>query len=71
MVNARLKGKETEDLHFPKYQFPPPFLCEDCRSGSTEEFEEAAVKQFLLRYYSAIKPSSTNSIEAVTVKPST
>jgi hypothetical protein len=32
MVNHRLRGDEaTEDPQFPKDQFPPPFLCPDCR----------------------------------------
>jgi hypothetical protein len=58
MVNARLKGRETEDPQFPKFQFPPRFLCPECRKNGngTEEFDEAKVKEFLLAFYSDVRP---------------
>lgn len=58
LVNARLRGRETEDIRFPKYQFPGKFLCEDCRLVADDEnsFSQPAVEKFLLQYYTAIKP---------------
>ena len=58
LVNARLKGRETEDPQFPKYQFPPRFLCPNCRAanGTGGDFDEVAVKEFLLGFYSQIRP---------------
>ena len=58
LVNARLKGRETEDPQFPKYQFPPRFLCPNCRAGNGTgaDFDEVAVKEFLLGFYSQIRP---------------
>ncbi len=53
IVNARLKGRETEDPHFPKYQFPAPFLCPQCNKNGI--FDEIEVRSFLVRHYSDIK----------------
>uniref|UniRef100_A0A183CB98 Sulfhydryl oxidase n=1 Tax=Globodera pallida TaxID=36090 RepID=A0A183CB98_GLOPA len=55
-VNGRLKGRETEDPNFPKFQFPPKFLCPECRRGSANEFEEEKVREFLLKYYGRVRP---------------
>ena len=55
VVNARLKGDNTEDPEFPKYQFPPEFLCGNCSSKSNS-FNDKQVLDFLLNYYTAIKP---------------
>ncbi|KHN70952.1 Sulfhydryl oxidase 2 [Toxocara canis] len=54
IVNARLKGRDTEDPEFRKYQFPAPFLCPFCSENG--QFNETQTKQFLLDYYSAIMP---------------
>ncbi|KAF8386788.1 hypothetical protein PRIPAC_75930 [Pristionchus pacificus] len=51
IVNARLKGRDTEDPQFLKYQFPARFLCNNCSAS-----EEQTIKPFLLSYYSDIKP---------------
>uniref|UniRef100_A0A914UPN3 Sulfhydryl oxidase n=1 Tax=Plectus sambesii TaxID=2011161 RepID=A0A914UPN3_9BILA len=52
-VNARLKGSDTEDPQYPKYQFPAPFLCPQCSKDGI--FDEYQVRQFLLRYYTDVK----------------
>ncbi|KAL3989996.1 Erv1 / Alr family protein [Acanthocheilonema viteae] len=57
IVNARLRGQETEDPEFPKRQFPSDFLCNSCRQEGY--FNNDQVKDFLLVYYSAIKPVSS------------
>uniref|UniRef100_A0A1I7W2S8 Sulfhydryl oxidase n=1 Tax=Loa loa TaxID=7209 RepID=A0A1I7W2S8_LOALO len=56
IVNARLRGQNTEDPEFPKRQFPPDFLCDTCRYEGY--FDNDQVKDFLLIYYSAIRPIS-------------
>uniref|UniRef100_A0A914C3Z0 Sulfhydryl oxidase n=1 Tax=Acrobeloides nanus TaxID=290746 RepID=A0A914C3Z0_9BILA len=55
IVNARLKGRETEDPKFPKYQFPPLFLCPNCQEEQGR-LNENEVLNYLLHYYSSIKP---------------
>lgn len=55
IVNKRLHGDATEDPQFTKYQFPPKFLCPQCRKG--DDFDEDKLKQFLLQYYRNIKAS--------------
>ncbi|TKR80704.1 hypothetical protein L596_014733 [Steinernema carpocapsae] len=65
IVNARLKGRDTEDPNFPKYQFPAPFLCTNC-TQTDGTLDDAAVHEFLLDYYSSIRPFQApqpNSIE--------
>uniref|UniRef100_A0A914VSH5 Sulfhydryl oxidase n=1 Tax=Plectus sambesii TaxID=2011161 RepID=A0A914VSH5_9BILA len=62
VVNARLKGDDTEDPEFPKYQFPPNFLCSNCSSKSGT-FDEKSVMEFMLNYYTAIKPHSPSDKE--------
>lgn len=54
LVNNRLNGDVTMDPQFPKYQFPPLFLCPTCHAGG--QFSRKQVRNFLLRYYSNIKP---------------
>uniref|UniRef100_A0AAF5Q476 Sulfhydryl oxidase n=1 Tax=Wuchereria bancrofti TaxID=6293 RepID=A0AAF5Q476_WUCBA len=54
IVNARLRGQDTEDPEFPKRQFPPDFLCSTCRHEGY--FNNEQVKDFLLIYYNAIRP---------------
>ncbi|VDO34355.1 unnamed protein product [Brugia timori] len=54
IVNARLRGQDTEDPEFPKQQFPPDFLCSTCRHEGY--FDNEQVKDFLLIYYNAIRP---------------
>ena len=54
IVNARLKGRDTEDPKFPKFQFPAKFLCSNCTSETAPD--EATTKEFLLNYYSNIRP---------------
>ncbi|KAF7635586.1 Sulfhydryl oxidase, partial [Meloidogyne graminicola] len=66
IVNSRLNGKETEDPKFPKYQFPPKFLCQECRKKGEEDndlFEEDKIKNFLLLFYSDIRPIGAKSVE--------
>ncbi|KAE9418066.1 hypothetical protein Angca_005187, partial [Angiostrongylus cantonensis] len=54
IVNARLQGRDTEDPLYPKVQFPATFLCQNCTlNGSLVDKE---VRNFLLDYYSRIKP---------------
>lgn len=55
IVNNRLHAdKLTEDPQFPKYQFPPFFLCPSCHAGG--QFSRRKVRNFLLRYYVNIRP---------------
>jgi thiol oxidase len=57
IVNARLHGDEaTEDPQFPKEQFPPAFLCPDCRDQSGELNQEKVLR-FMLQYSTNIKPA--------------
>jgi thiol oxidase len=50
VVNARIKGDDTEDPEYPKYQFPTKFLCPECvqedNSWKTDE-----VLKYLKRMY--------------------
>uniref|UniRef100_A0AC34QV21 Sulfhydryl oxidase n=1 Tax=Panagrolaimus sp. JU765 TaxID=591449 RepID=A0AC34QV21_9BILA len=55
IVNARLKGRDTEDPRFPKYQFPALFLCPQCHSNKGR-MNEQEVHRYLIDYYSRIKP---------------
>lgn len=59
IVNARLRGRDTEDPEFPKRQFPADFLCSNCRHDG--HFDEDEVKNFLIIYYSAIKPVTSKN----------
>ncbi|KAF7635605.1 Sulfhydryl oxidase [Meloidogyne graminicola] len=54
IVNARLHGSNTEDPQFPKYQFPPLFLCPKCHSGG--HFSRRQTRNFLISYYGSIRP---------------
>ncbi|VDK54403.1 unnamed protein product [Anisakis simplex] len=54
IVNARLKGRDTEDPEFIKYQFPAPFLCANCTEN--RHFNRNDVKRFLLDFYTTIMP---------------
>ncbi|CAK5077380.1 unnamed protein product [Meloidogyne enterolobii] len=63
LVNSRLHGRETEDPKFPKYQFPPHFLCHECRREVNKEFDEDKIKNFLLLYYSDIRPIGRKGVE--------
>ncbi|CAK5082767.1 unnamed protein product [Meloidogyne enterolobii] len=55
-VNARLHGDEaTEDPQFPKEQFPPSFLCPECRD-SKGELDQERTLDFLLQFSTNIKP---------------
>lgn len=67
MVNFRLKNQETEDPKYPKFQFPPQFLCQNCLSNEVnndspnnwpeyKNFNELIVNNYLIKYYSNIKP---------------
>ncbi|CAD5229762.1 unnamed protein product [Bursaphelenchus okinawaensis] len=56
IVNARLKGRDTEDPKYPKVQFPASFLCPECKVGGDQEKDEETTKQYLLNYYSNIRP---------------
>uniref|UniRef100_A0A914XE73 Sulfhydryl oxidase n=1 Tax=Plectus sambesii TaxID=2011161 RepID=A0A914XE73_9BILA len=55
IVNNRLKGDDTEDAEFPKYQFPAGFLCDNC-TIENGTFHETQVTEYLLNYYSTITP---------------
>lgn len=57
IVNKVLKGKESDDPAFPKQQFPPASLCHSCRDADGN-FNDNAVLQFLVKYYSDIKTDS-------------
>uniref|UniRef100_A0AC35TKM9 Sulfhydryl oxidase n=1 Tax=Rhabditophanes sp. KR3021 TaxID=114890 RepID=A0AC35TKM9_9BILA len=62
IVNKRLKGDNTEDPEFLKYQFPAPFLCPDCnKSNGTLDNEQT--HKFIIDYYSAIKPYHSQQLE--------
>ncbi|KAI1703457.1 erv1 / alr family domain-containing protein [Ditylenchus destructor] len=64
MVNGRLKGRETEDPQYPKFQFPAPFLCPECRrQDSHTEFDESVTQSYLVKYYTSIKPLSSSMLE--------
>ncbi|CAD5233476.1 unnamed protein product [Bursaphelenchus xylophilus] len=56
IVNARLKGRDTEDPKFPKIQFPAHFLCKECQVGGDQQRDEQITKDYLLNYYSNIRP---------------
>ncbi|EJW77558.1 Erv1/Alr family protein [Wuchereria bancrofti] len=62
IVNARLHGdKATEDPQFEKRQFPPIFLCSMCHSDGM--FSRKNVRDFLISFYTAIRPyNETNYI---------
>ncbi|VIO87452.1 Uncharacterized protein BM_BM3841 [Brugia malayi] len=62
IVNARLHGdKSTEDPQFEKRQFPPVFLCSMCHSDGM--FSRKSVRDFLINFYTAIRPhNGTNHI---------
>uniref|UniRef100_A0A1I8A1G4 Sulfhydryl oxidase n=1 Tax=Steinernema glaseri TaxID=37863 RepID=A0A1I8A1G4_9BILA len=62
IVNARLKGRDTEDPLFPKYQFPAPFLCANCSA------DDATVRPFLLEYYSNIRPFRGTPAERILLR---
>lgn len=50
VVNARLKGDETEDPFHPKIQFPSMLMCPRCyRRG--DEWNEKEVLNFLINHY--------------------
>ncbi|KAI1725925.1 erv1 / alr family domain-containing protein [Ditylenchus destructor] len=55
LVNNHLKGDQTEDPQFKKYQFPPAFLCNDCRTNE-KDYDMKRVQEFLVEYYTNIKP---------------
>lgn len=55
IVNKRLHGQSTEDKLFPKYQFPPKFLCENCKK-TENYFNQNEIKNFLINYYGNVKP---------------
>lgn len=55
IVNARLHGDNaTEDPQFEKRQFPPVFLCSACHSDGM--FSRKSVRDFLIDFYTAIRP---------------
>ncbi|EYC33929.1 hypothetical protein Y032_0001g170 [Ancylostoma ceylanicum] len=54
IVNARLQGRDTEDPQFPKVQFPGQFLCSNCTANGS--LVDSETREFLLDYYSQIKP---------------
>lgn len=54
IVNARLKGRDTEDPEYPKRQFPGKFLCENCQTE--EKWDEEKAKDYLINYYTKIRP---------------
>jgi len=58
-VNERLKGAASEDPAFPKQQFPPASLCPSCHSGG--KWDEKAVLDFMVRYYSDVRTDSPKS----------
>ncbi|CAJ0924411.1 unnamed protein product, partial [Mesorhabditis belari] len=63
-VNKRLMGRDTEDPKFPKYLFPANFLCQNCSGNETSREN---LKDFLLSYYSEIKPyKGKNLLENLT-----
>ncbi|CAI4228676.1 unnamed protein product [Auanema sp. JU1783] len=63
IVNTRLRGRESEDPMYPKYQFPAPFLCSNCSTEANSD--DSLVKEFLLDYYSSIKPVSSSLSSAL------
>lgn len=83
MVNARLKGDQTEDIHFPKIQFPSVSTCMPCRrlplvatlasdNGSDDgmEWDKTEVLSYLKRMY-APQNVSRYGIDDETVLPKT
>lgn len=58
-VNRRLHATSpaTEDPQFIKQNFPPNYVCEKCHDEKKDSgFNEAAVKEFFIRYFRNIKP---------------
>uniref|UniRef100_A0A915MN03 Thioredoxin domain-containing protein n=1 Tax=Meloidogyne javanica TaxID=6303 RepID=A0A915MN03_MELJA len=46
--------ERVEDPQFPKYQFPPLFLCPKCHAGG--HFSRRQTRNFLLSYYGSVRP---------------
>ena len=61
IVNNRLRGRETEDPEYPKYQFPALFLCPECHSDG--RLDEISVHNYLIYYYSNIRPVSVDATQ--------
>uniref|UniRef100_A0A0N5BNF7 Sulfhydryl oxidase n=1 Tax=Strongyloides papillosus TaxID=174720 RepID=A0A0N5BNF7_STREA len=55
IVNKRIKGDDSEDPNFKKYQFPAKFLCKECNEES-ESLDNPKTHKFIQTYYSNIKP---------------
>uniref|UniRef100_A0AC35G3C9 Sulfhydryl oxidase n=1 Tax=Panagrolaimus sp. PS1159 TaxID=55785 RepID=A0AC35G3C9_9BILA len=70
IVNARLKGRDTEDPRFPKYQFPAMFLCPNCHSTKSR-MNEKEVQSYLIDYYSRIRPIKSSAAAATENSTST
>uniref|UniRef100_A0A0K0ER31 Sulfhydryl oxidase n=1 Tax=Strongyloides stercoralis TaxID=6248 RepID=A0A0K0ER31_STRER len=59
IVNNRIKGYDSEDPNFKKYQFPAKFLCKECNEDF-ESLDNPKTSKFLQDYYSNIKPYVKN-----------
>uniref|UniRef100_A0A915D4D0 Sulfhydryl oxidase n=1 Tax=Ditylenchus dipsaci TaxID=166011 RepID=A0A915D4D0_9BILA len=58
------EDEDTEDPAFPKYQFPAPFLCPECRRpDNNTQFDEAITQNYLIKYYTSIKPVELSLLE--------
>ncbi|CAG9532636.1 unnamed protein product [Cercopithifilaria johnstoni] len=69
IVNDRLHGdKTTEDPQFEKRQFPPMFLCSACHSNG--KFSRKNVRNFLINFYTAIRPYNETNLVLNSPKPS-
>lgn len=54
IVNKYIASKASEDPAFPKQQFPPVSLCQECRKQDGN-FDGEAVLNFMVNYYSNVK----------------
>jgi thiol oxidase len=68
-VNRRLVDSPSSDPQFPKQQFPPRFLCPDCRlaNAQDDQFDEHAVLAFLNKYYTDVKTDTVKVCGSVTL----
>ncbi|KAK6737603.1 hypothetical protein RB195_019982 [Necator americanus] len=59
-VNARLSGYHSDDPKFPKRQFPPSVLCGQCYD-TNGAFDETAILNFLITYYTDVRQDSVQA----------
>lgn len=61
IVSKYIARKASEDPAFPKQQFPPASICLECRKRDGQ-FDEKAVLDFMIDYYSNFKTDGLRSV---------